>query len=346
MSSLQFAEKQLFEKIFEMGSGSLLDFSHSTLLSFFNDFKVDLGNEKYDKYGSSKAKRFRAFWELENDELVGSVLQSLLDIAVSSRELVSKDIELAQKYINRLLQNKASVTEPTQSISISEKQIIDERIWNNSKLKIFFSHKSEYKVETSNLKDKLADYGISCFVAHEDITPTLQWQEEIENALHTMDILVALMTDGFKNSDWTDQEIGFAVSKNVLVIPVNLGQVPYGFIGKFQGLAATWDNADIKILQQLMQHPNMVDLFIDKAIACRSFDKGNNLSELLPFISQLSNKNIVDLVNAFNNNDQLRGSHGFSGDDEKNFGKGLVYYLNKFSDKKYKLTDEYMIKGL
>ena len=66
MSSLQFAEKQLFEKIFEMADGSLLDFSHSTLLSFFNDFEIDLGNEKYDKYGTSKAKRFRAFWELEN----------------------------------------------------------------------------------------------------------------------------------------------------------------------------------------------------------------------------------------------------------------------------------------
>ena len=346
MSSLQFSEKQLFEKIFEMGDGYLLDFSNSSLYEFFNDFHVDISNRKYDKYGSSKAKRFRAFWEVEDDNLVGKVLQQLLDIAVSSRDLVSKDIELAQIYINRLLQNKASVAESTQSVSMSEKKIINERIWNNSKLKIFFSHKSEHKIETANLKEKLAEYGISCFVAHEDITPTLQWQEEIENALHTMDILVALMTDGFKNSDWTDQEIGFAVSKNILVIPVNLGQVPYGFIGKFQGLSATWDNVDIKILEQLMRHPNMIDLFIEKDIACRNFDQGNKLSELLPFISQLSNKNIVDLVNVFNDNNQLRGSHGFSGDDEQNFGKGLVYYLNKFSDKKYKLTNDYMIKDL
>jgi len=344
MSSLKFAEKQLFEKILDMQGGYVLDFSNSSMYDFFNDFEVDISNTKYDKYGSSKAKRLRAFWEVEDDELVGKVLQALLDMAVSNKELLSQDIELAQKYINRLLQNKASVIESTQSPAIAEQKIINERIWNNAKLKIFFSHKSEYKIQTAELKDKLAKFGIACFVAHEDIQPTLHWQEEIENALHTMDVLVALMTDGFKNSDWTDQEIGFAIAKNILVVPVNLGQVPYGFIGKVQGLSTTWKNAEIKILQQLMQHPNMIELFIDKAMACKSFDEANKLSELFPFISQLSNKNIVDLVNTFNGNDQLRGSHGFCGDDEENFGKGLVYYLNKFSDKKYKLTEDYLIE--
>ena len=126
-----------------MSSGYLLDFSNSSLYEFFNDFQIDIGNQKYDRYGSSKAKRLRAFWEIEDNELVGKVLQSLLDIAVSSRELLTKDIELAQKNINRLLKNKASIVESTDSVTISEMQIINERIWNNSKLKIFFSHKSE-----------------------------------------------------------------------------------------------------------------------------------------------------------------------------------------------------------
>lgn len=346
MSDLTFSEKQHFEKIFEMGSGYLLDFSNSSLYEFFNDFQIDIGNQKYDRYGSSKAKRLRAFWEIEDNELVGKVLQSLLDIAVSSRDLLTKDIELAQKNINRLVQNKASIVESTSSTSISEKQIINERIWNNSKLKVFFSHKSEYKAETAKLKEKLNEYGISCFVAHEDITPTLQWQEEIENALHTMDILVALMTEGFKDSDWTDQEIGFAVSKNILVIPVNLGQVPYGFIGKYQGLSTTWKDVDIKILQQLMQHQSMLEIFIDKVVTCPSYDKANKLSKLLPYIKQLSNKNILDLIDAFNSNNQLSDSHGFSGYDEENYGKGLVYYLNKHSNKNFDFDDDYKIKEI
>lgn len=102
MANLNFNQKQHFEKIFEMGSGYLLDFSNSSLQEFMNDFKIDLASSKYDKYGSSKAKRFRAFWEIENDQLVTNVLQSLLSLAISIGKLDSKDIELAQQYISEL----------------------------------------------------------------------------------------------------------------------------------------------------------------------------------------------------------------------------------------------------
>lgn len=102
MSSLQFVGKQHFEKIFEMGAGYLLDFSNASLQDFMNDFKIDLSSHKYDKYGSSKAKRFRAFWEIEEDDIVADVLQALLNLAESIRKLETKDIELAQKYINIL----------------------------------------------------------------------------------------------------------------------------------------------------------------------------------------------------------------------------------------------------
>lgn len=102
MSSLQFVEKQHFEKIFEMETGYLLDFSNASLQDFMNDFKIDLSSHKYDKYGSSKAKRFRAFWEIEEDNIVADVLQALLNLAKSIRKLETKDIELAQKYINIL----------------------------------------------------------------------------------------------------------------------------------------------------------------------------------------------------------------------------------------------------
>lgn len=102
MSSLKFFEKQQFEKIFEMSSGYLLDFSNSSLQVFMNDFKIDLESHRYDKYGTSKAKRFRAFWEVEDDVTVSKVLQAMLNLAMSIRKLEAKDIKLAQQYINRL----------------------------------------------------------------------------------------------------------------------------------------------------------------------------------------------------------------------------------------------------
>src|SRR5258708_5233918 len=85
------------------------------------------------------------------------------------------------------------------------------RIWRGDGYRLFLSHKSEDKVEVGKLKKQFRKYGISAFVAHDDIEPTQAWQKEIERALLTMDGLAALMTRNFHNSDWTDQEIGFAL---------------------------------------------------------------------------------------------------------------------------------------
>lgn len=95
---------------------------------------------------------------------------------------------------------------------------------------------------TGLLQAALKPYGISSFVAHVDIEPTKQWQVEIEAGLFSMDALAALLMDGFKNSNWTDQEVGVAVGRDVLIIPVMKGMTPYGFISKYQGLDVNGKN--------------------------------------------------------------------------------------------------------
>ena len=77
-------------------------------------------------------------------------------------------------------------------------------------------------------------FGISSFVAHTDIEPTKEWQTQIETALATSDALVALLHPDFHASNWTDQEIGFAMGRGIPVFSVRFGQDPYGFIGRFQ----------------------------------------------------------------------------------------------------------------
>ena len=117
-----------------------------------------------------------------------------------------------------------------------------EHLWEPGMLRLFLSHVSTHKVAVAKLKWEFRAYGVSCFVAHEDIEPTLEWQHEIELALRSMHALVALLTPDFHASKWTDQEIGYALGRGVLVIPVRLGLDPYGFIGKFQGAPGTLDN--------------------------------------------------------------------------------------------------------
>lgn len=110
--------------------------------------------------------------------------------------------------------------------------------WKDARqLRLFISHISKGKDKATRLKECLLPHSISGFVAHEDILPTLEWQIEIERALHTMDAFVAIHTPGFSQSLWTQQEIGFAVGRGVKIISLKMGEDPTGFISKKQALA-------------------------------------------------------------------------------------------------------------
>lgn len=101
MADLKFKEKQLFEKIFDDG-GYVLDFSNRTFEEFFNDFSISIYSPKYSINGESKMKRLRAFWTLENNKLVGQVLESLLEIAAGVKDIDHADYNRALEYIYRL----------------------------------------------------------------------------------------------------------------------------------------------------------------------------------------------------------------------------------------------------
>jgi len=209
------------------------------------------------------------------------------------------------------------------------------RIWPEEGFRLFLSHKSEAKKETAKLKERLSMYGIACFVAHEDIHPTTQWQDEIENALATMDGLVALMTDQFHDSQWTDQEIGYAFARDVPIIAVRLGRDPYGFIGKFQALSTTWDEAPKKIRELLCVHPAFFPAYLRALRACQSWTNANYLAECFPLFDRLSEAQVDELIVAYNESPELAGSFGFDGTKPGMFGKGILHYLNLWSAREF-----------
>ncbi|HVA47548.1 MAG TPA: toll/interleukin-1 receptor domain-containing protein [Pirellulales bacterium] len=108
--------------------------------------------------------------------------------------------------------------------------------WLAAHFRLFVSHLSENKLAAANLKSALAPYGISAFVAHEDIKPTQEWQDEIEKAPFSMDGLAAILAPRFGESLWTDHEVGLALGRGVIVLPIRYGLDPYGLPGKYQGL--------------------------------------------------------------------------------------------------------------
>ena len=79
MSSLTAADKLYLEKVLDMGSGYVLNFTDATFGQFFRSYDVDIHSADYQTYGTSKAKKMRVFWENEPDVLVGRVLSEMLD---------------------------------------------------------------------------------------------------------------------------------------------------------------------------------------------------------------------------------------------------------------------------
>ena len=87
MSSLTTVDKRYLETVLNMAGGYVQDFSDRTFEEFFNRYNVDIHGDKYQSYGTSKAKKMRAFWEQEPDDLVGRVLSKLLDNYEASCDL-------------------------------------------------------------------------------------------------------------------------------------------------------------------------------------------------------------------------------------------------------------------
>jgi hypothetical protein len=203
------------------------------------------------------------------------------------------------------------------------------RIWGNENyFRLFLSHVSKYKAEAAALKDDLRFFGVSCFVAHRDIEPLKEWQDEIELALASMDALAALLTPGFHESLWTDQEVGFAYARQVQILPLRLGLDPYGFLGKFQALSTDWKDSALNIAKLLINDPRMFTGFLGALRLISSFEKGNLVGRVLPAIQRLSPAQIDQFINVYNETLELRGCYEFNG-KSRYYGNGLVAHLNR-----------------
>ncbi len=224
-------------------------------------------------------------------------------------------------------------------ISRPENSEVIRRIWGDTGFRVFISHKAERKKLATQLKAGLARFGIRAFVAHEDIRPTQAWQDEIEYALRSMDGFVALLTDDFHDSDWTDQEVGYALARGVPIIAIRIGIDPYGFIGRFQALSCSVDQAALEIVKLLIKHPKAVDGYIKALRLVNSYAEANELATILEFLPPLTPEQIQEIVDAYNNNDQLHGSYGFNGQNREKYGPDLIDYLHRWSSDAFVLID-------
>jgi len=196
----------------------------------------------------------------------------------------------------------------------SELESIDPpSFWESNQPRIFISHLSKIKDTTISIKEELEKYSIAAFVAHSDIEPTKEWQSEIEIALSTMDALVALLSPGFKESNWTDQEVGVAIGRAVPIVPVRMDLDPYGFIGKFQGLQGKGKD-DQTIAREIVKifitkpsiEPKITSGIVEKFINSGSYANAKRNMGNLELCRHLTPDMVQKLNEAATKNSQIR----------------------------------------
>jgi hypothetical protein len=211
---------------------------------------------------------------------------------------------------------------------IAPSEIEVRRLWPEGRFRLFLSHLAKHKVAVSKLKDELEFFGISAFVAHEAIKPSLEWQREIELALRSMHALLALLTPDFHESRWTDQEIGWAFGRGVLVVPVRLGVDPYGFAGKVQGISGDLENPEMlakSVFETLLANPQIHGevrrAYVAALCGSGSYPQSILLRDYVPQITDFTDEEKTAMRQACEKNSQVSNAYKVSETIYKAFGK-------------------------
>jgi hypothetical protein len=279
----------------------------------------------------------------KKDALQRRIVTDLNDLDNTQNEHISAVFIEMEPTKNDHWREESGVYRPRMAASSIPAETLH-RIWGLEHVRIFLSHKSSVKEDVAILKQSFARCGIATFVAHEDIEPTEEWHREIERALFSMDALVALLTEDYHDSNWTDQEVGVAIGRGVPLIAVRLGRDPYGLMGKGQGLGGcSWANTNdmavkvFRLLHKLL--PDKSRLFecaLSAYSASNSFaDSGWKVENLLAVFENLTKKEVDRVINAHSSNSQ--NSDSFKGNGS------LLPILKKWTGKEWSLKDNKLV---
>ena len=195
----------------------------------------------------------------------------------------------------------------------------DVGLWEGKALRLFLSHRDQYKSCARKLAEALEPYGVSVFVAHNAIKPMKEWQKEILNGLKTMEVMLVLLTDDFHESCWTNQEIGFALAKGTPIICVKVGTTdPEGFIGSRQALKASLEEiSDVAslvhsaLINEIGQEGRLKETLIEKFVNSESYpDTISSLKRLMTTADHLNESELHRIIEGYAYNNQLYGCAG------------------------------------
>lgn len=122
MSDILGATKLKLETLFGMDSGYVMDFSNRKFEDFvFDETRINIFDEKYNKNSGSKANRLRAFWKLESNDRVAVLSLSLLEFWEQEFRLSDP----TEEEFNRLYQLKEAAEKELEILKNTPNQSFD-----------------------------------------------------------------------------------------------------------------------------------------------------------------------------------------------------------------------------
>lgn len=208
----------------------------------------------------------------------------------------------------------------------------------------FLGYSTADKEMAGRIKDNLEFYGIEIFLAHETLEISDEWRETILGELKECDFYIALVSQNFKESEWTDQEFGSALARNVPIYPLGFGLKPYGFFEKFQSslisLAKLQENCE-KIAKKLAHDERVSSIFkrdlIKKFALSKSFHEAGSLARLFHEFPTHTEEDMQQILSASIKNSQIYCSFDAQAELKKLVNRYLFPFLktliNEFEGK-------------
>jgi hypothetical protein len=258
--------------------------------------------------------------------LVDEVLENYPDDGPANRDSPGQKLRLALRRAGIARGGTGQLDLPgTAEAATAALDEATENLWRPERSRIFISHTSAHRTEVGAIATELNRFAFSCFVAHDQIEPSREWQDVIERALRSCDVLLAYVTPDFAASNWTDQEVGWALGRELVILPLKVGADPYGFFGTYQALPVRPDQEPREIATTVSRSislaifggqrqganrliPRMTETVIEAFCTSRSFDTTVRRFELLRHIprSAWNDDHVARVRRALIDNSQLR----------------------------------------
>ena len=140
MSTLTRNERRYLEKMLEMGDGYVLNYSDATFGEFFRRHGVEIHAERFQTYGTSKAKKMRSFGTRSQMHGLRPCLETCLDDYEVDCDLEGGQVDasLLEKSRNILARISGQETrvDPEEARTFSGTGILRYRVFASCRLKI------------------------------------------------------------------------------------------------------------------------------------------------------------------------------------------------------------------